>query len=91
MKSARLSALLIREILQNMQREGQAPTLVQVYGEPAGQLIHYRDRKVWHDLAYALRRYLLGRHPPEQAQRIERFYRHASHTISASAGLVKRF
>jgi len=89
MKSARLSAMLIREILQNMQREGEAPALVRVYGEPCGQLIRYRDRKVWHDLAYAVRRYLLGRHPPEQPQRIERFYR-KSHTISASAGMAKR-
>ncbi|GEM_PF-2746298 len=89
MKSARLSALLIREVLQNMQREGAAPALIRVYGEPDGQLIHSRDRKVWHDLAYAVRRYLLGRHPPEQAQRIERFYRQPSFTRSAGTELVK--
>lgn len=89
-KSVRLTAVLIREVLQNIQRDGKAPASQQLYGEPAGQLIHHRDRKVWHDLTYALRRDLLGRHPPEQAQRIERFYRHKSFTISAGAGLVKR-
>jgi folate-dependent phosphoribosylglycinamide formyltransferase PurN len=88
-KSLRLSAQLIREVLQNMQREGKAPALRQLYGEPEGQLIEYRDRTMLHDLAYTLRRYLLGRHPPEQAQRIERFYRDSSYTVSAGSGLVK--
>ncbi len=90
MKSVRLSALLIREVLQNIQRDGKAPTSQRLYGEPAGQLIHHRDRKVWHDLAYALTRYLLGRHPPEQAQRIERFYGRKAFTVSVGAELVKR-
>ena len=72
-KGVRLAGKMLVEILSELQRTGQLPEGTrQTPG--SGRLIRSRDRGYRHDLQYAVAKRLLGRRPPQRAERIERLW-----------------
>jgi folate-dependent phosphoribosylglycinamide formyltransferase PurN len=73
-KCSRLAAELIIDILQAFEARPDDPPEGKVQENLAGKFIRFKDRTILTNVSYSVRRHIMGKHPPEQSARIEKFW-----------------